>query len=1226
MLRFEWSLMPMSLDRQNAPPRPIVTVLAWVPVVAFLLVAVGLDVFSAGEAAIGGLWLVPALNLIFGTAASLLVTLLSARRYLEGGSSANLCISAATAVFGIGSMVAGLEVPAARFDFNVTIHNCAACLAGACNLAAAVRLALTDPAGRSRRQAWVRLAVLLGAVLLAMAAIIWATYRRVLPPFFVEGQGPTALRQLVLSVAVAEFALSAILLRAIGGSDRSAFLRWYGLALALIAIGLEAVYVNRQFTSVHAWVGRSAQYAGGLYLLAAAAGAVRRSRRLRAPLELLRETEMRYSRLVDLVPDGVLIHSEGRCVFANRAAVRLFGASSAHDLVGRPVSSLLHPNERRSMEAPPDAGADKAPREIQLVRLDGRPIQTEISGSRVDYMANPAMMTVIRDVSTRRARELALRVNEERLNRQNSTLVGINRILAEALTCETEEALGRVCLDVAEEVTSSRFGFLGEVNARGTFDDIAVSDPGWAACTMEGPTGHGKPITDLPVHGIYGRVLLDGKGFYTNKTDEHPDRVGLPEGHPPITAFLGVPFVQAGRTIGMVAVGNREGGYRDEDLQALEALAPVMVQAFMRNRAERALRDREHELRTIMDAAPGLIAYVGPDVRYRRVNRTYEEWFGRSADEIRGMHSRDLLGEEAWNGIRPYVERALAGEKVSYEQELTFGGRKRWAQGTYMPDLDEAGRVRGFVVHVVDIGRRKAAEAAVRSGEALYRTIARNIPDGAVRVVGPDLRYLAVEGSLLASLGLSREMLEGREVREAPGEQAGSMEERFRRALGGASDGYESEYRGRMLWTQYVPLRDEGGRVSAAMAMTLDITERTQAERDLLAAKEEAERASRAKSEFLAHMSHELRTPISAIVGLSEVLEPRIHDEEARQFVALIQASAKSLLSIIGNILDLSYVESGKVQLRLSRIELRPLLENLVSTYSVIAGQKGLSLTLRVGDGVPPVVDADPEPLSRVLTNLLSNALKYTEAGGVRISVDLDERLAGREFLRLAVTDTGVGIPASSRHRLFESFERLHGSVMRPSHQGTGLGLAISKRLVELMGGSIGAESEEGVGSTFFFTLPTHPAETPRVRAPAPAPAAAGRPLSRLHPLKLLLVEDNFVNRLFLKTAFEDSGHVVTTAANGAQALAALGQSAFDAVLMDIQMPGMDGLEATRRIRALPGERARVPVIALTAFAVKGDAGRFEQAGLDDYVTKPVDFEQLVTAIERLCPTARGRI
>ncbi len=420
------------------------------------------------------------------------------------------------------------------------------------------------------------------------------------------------------------------------------------------------------------------------------------------------------------------------------------------------------------------------------------------------------------------------------------------------------------------------------------------------------------------------------------------------------------------------------------------------------------------------------------------------------------------------------------------------------------------------------------------------------------------------------------------------------------------------------------PIRDEAGRVLGVVLVFRDITEQRLAEQALRRAKEAAESASRAKSEFLAHMSHEIRTPLSAIIGLSEVLEPRIREEQSRQFVGLIHESARSMLGLLGEVLDLSRIESGKVELKPEPFELRPMLERLVEPHALLARQKGLSLNLEVEEQLPAQLVGDVELLSRVLQNLLSNAVKYTERGGVRLRADRwrEGPMDGRWWICFAVADTGIGIPEAARPRLFESFERLHGSLTRIRHEGTGLGLAIAKQLVERLGGEMGVESAEGVGSTFYFRLPFGGSGEEGKAEEGdgePLPTAI-QPLCSLPPLRVLLVEDNRTNRVFLQAAFVDCGHRVTAVEDGRRALEALEGSAesFDVVLMDIQMPGMDGLEATRAIRALEGETSRVPVIALSAFAAAGDEHRFLEAGADGYVAKPVDFGRLAGEILRV--------
>ena len=419
------------------------------------------------------------------------------------------------------------------------------------------------------------------------------------------------------------------------------------------------------------------------------------------------------------------------------------------------------------------------------------------------------------------------------------------------------------------------------------------------------------------------------------------------------------------------------------------------------------------------------------------------------------------------------------------------------------------------------------------------------------------------------------------------------------------------------------PIQTEDGTLLGVVLVFRDIRGRRQTEEQLRLAKEAAESASRAKSEFLAHMSHEIRTPLSAIIGLAEVLEPRLREEQNRQFVSLIHESARSMLSLLGDILDLSRIESGKVELHPAPFELHRMLEKLVESHRLLARRKGLTVELEVDEELPAQLEGDVELLSRVLQNLLSNAVKYTERGEVRLAVRrwTGGRVDRRLWAFFSVADTGIGIPGAARPRLFESFQRLHGSLTHIHHEGTGLGLVIAKQLVERMGGEIGVESTEGAGSTFYFRLPFgRSLDTGEAEEAAGEPASALQPLGALPPLRVLLAEDNRMNRVFLQTAFQDGGHRVTAVEDGRRALEALegaGQR-FDVVLMDIQMPRLDGLEVIRALRAMEGATARLPVIALTAFAARGDERRFREAGADGYVSKPVDFERLAGEIRRV--------
>jgi two-component system sensor histidine kinase/response regulator len=451
---------------------------------------------------------------------------------------------------------------------------------------------------------------------------------------------------------------------------------------------------------------------------------------------------------------------------------------------------------------------------------------------------------------------------------------------------------------------------------------------------------------------------------------------------------------------------------------------------------------------------------------------------------------------------------------------------------------------------------------------------------------------------------------------------------------------------GREYWIQFEvqPIRDENDTITNWMAIERDITEQKKYELALIEAKKAAEAANQAKSAFLATMSHEIRTPMNAVLGTLTLLQDSALEGEQALWVKSAYTAANTLLNLIDDILDFSKIEADKLALQHEHFSLKALLDELLQLFQNRAAAKGLSLSLAIDPQVPLALHGDPFRLRQILVNLVGNAIKFTEQGGVSIGVFLQEQKDERSLLRFHVKDSGIGIPDDALDTLFNQFVQLDTSPSR-RYGGTGLGLAISKRLATLMGGDIGFSSQIGKGSDFWFTVrldvaayaPAHgKASTLEVAADAPAHAKAspaglldtfrlrkGGPSGGLDPrqdrrkrvAKILVVEDGEINRLVVTALLDKAGYHVDIAQDGVEGLEAARSGDYDLILMDVHMPEMDGYEATAAIRNLPNRPARVPILALTANVMREDRSACLAVGMNDFISKPVKKDHLLVKV-----------
>ncbi|GJE02049.1 PAS domain-containing hybrid sensor histidine kinase/response regulator [Methylobacterium isbiliense] len=573
---------------------------------------------------------------------------------------------------------------------------------------------------------------------------------------------------------------------------------------------------------------------------------------------------------------------------------------------------------------------------------------------------------------------------------------------------------------------------------------------------------------------------------------------------------------------------------------------------------------------------------------------------------------------------------AAKPRRVSEHRMRHKAGHHVWVEAAFQ--LTKAGTPEeALIVSARDVTARRAADAALRESEARHRLLAERTGDIIVRAdLDGTLRYLspAVEGVT----GYTPETLLNRRATDLiDPEDRAAVRRAYRRLLVAApgtktSLTYRARHRlGHAVWLEVNPtlLRDETtGQPLGYVDVARDVTVRMAVEAELAAAREqteaariEAEQASRAKSDFLASMSHEIRTPLNGILGYTELLlDDAALSEAQRRQAERIRSAGSALLTVVNDILDFSEIEAGRVELDPAAFDLRGLTDNAVAIVGQLAERKGLGIDVRVDPAVPARLVGDQNRLRQILLNLLNNALKFTERGTIVLAVTR----AACGAVRFAVTDTGIGIAPERQGRLFQRFSQVDGSIRR-EFGGTGLGLAISKKLVERMGGTIGVESRLGAGSTFWFAVGLPAAGTP----PRPPPPQA--PERTVSPRRILLAEDLVMNQELVRAVLERAGHTVEVAQDGWEAVIAVQTNPYDLVLMDVQMPGMDGVTATRHIRSLPGPMGEVPVIALTANVLPAQVAAFRAAGMNDHIGKPFRREELQAAVERWTSGAPGR-
>jgi PAS domain S-box-containing protein len=653
---------------------------------------------------------------------------------------------------------------------------------------------------------------------------------------------------------------------------------------------------------------------------------------------------------------------------------------------------------------------------------------------------------------------------------------------------------------------------------------------------------------------------------------------------------------------------------------------PIAGAMARRRELEVSLADTAREFQLLADNSTdvilrtdrlGRIAYISPSCRQ----------FGHDPSDIVGRLMDELTHPDEAPHVRAAFDAMMRGERLpdgpGEHRIVTASGEWLWAEGQLKVLYGPDGRPSGILSQLREITVRKAAQSALAESEARYRLLAELATDiilrvdagGIVRYISPACRRLGYEVEDLVGQPATqflhpddREIAHERMAALLAGEPRSPDELQEYRAITKSGD---------IVWLEGAAAlgRSEDGQSTDIVSHLRDVTERRRFEDELRRKQAEAEAATLAKSEFLANMSHEIRTPLTGILGFSGLLEDMGGlPPAAATYASRITTASQTLLTVVNDILDFSKIEAGQVELDPQAFDPAAFVRETAELVSGQAEEKHLALYIAIDGALPPAVLADGARLRQILLNLLTNAIKFTDTGGVTVTVAHDGADGGR--LKISVTDTGVGIAPERLHRLFQRFSQADGSINR-QYGGTGLGLAICKSLAVLMGGDIGVESRPGEGAVFWFAI-----KAPAAQLCSEAPGEADGEIDG-RPARILVVDDSPVNRELVNALLGVFGHDLSEASGGAEAVEAASETPFDLILMDLQMPGMDGLAATQAIRAGGGLNRDTPIVALSANILPTHLVACRHAGMDDHIGKPIDTRELLTKVGRWAGAAR---
>ncbi|MFM2189671.1 MAG: hypothetical protein RL491_57 [Bacteroidota bacterium] len=803
--------------------------------------------------------------------------------------------------------------------------------------------------------------------------------------------------------------------------------------------------------------------------------------------------------------------------------------------------------------------------------------------------------------------------NPEGANDLLHALSEINREFVDPKS--NKRSLFKKMLEHMLSVTGSEYGFIGEVlirNGSPMLKSYAITDISWdeeTAALYRKYEEKGMEFTNL--NTLFGYTLRTGESVISNDPANDKKRGGLPHGHPALNHYLGIPIKDKDHVmIGMLGLANKKGGYKEEDINFLEpmiSMTSALISAVKANEAKNFFSGSLDAYKNAIDShaivsvtdIQGTITYVN-DKFCELSKYSPSELIGKNHVIINSGYHDKAFFKNLWDTI-------LSGKTWNGEiRNRAKDGTIYWVDATIVPFLNEEKKPYQFVAIRNDITKLKEQERELSNFFRLSVDL--------MCIANTSGKFIKVSSSFPKALGMTEGELLNTSFFELvhPDDREATKGQMELMSKGALSVNFENRYRKRdgdyMLLSWKGNMNKEDGLVYGTAT---DITHKKEIEEKLIESRIEMEKA-KAKDVFLANMSHEIRTPLNAIIGFNDLLRKTNLDREQQGHVEIISSALKNLSVIINDILDLSKLESGKLELEKRPFQLENLVKQVIQMHLARAKAKNLKLIFGFDSDIPQMVIGDETRLSQILINLLSNSIKFTQEGSVEVRVTETARTDEGVTIRFSVKDTGIGIDPSKLQMIFDRFTQAEDYTTR-MYGGTGLGLNIVKSLVELHRGKLDVQSLPGKGSEFSFeisyAIPTQ-SEIDTSRNPSKEEL-----LADLSGLRILLVEDNEHNQILARTYLEKNGAKVEIAGNGLVGLEMLRKNGYSAVLMDIQMPVMDGLQTTELVRN--ELNINIPIIGCSAHALTSEKNRCIEAGMNDYITKPYTEKDLVNALVR---------